>query len=100
MIPRRVLLGGSLRRALAGYDGVAGQVADVASTIVVVGTPASRYAKCNNYADMLGDSVQSSVQSFVQSFVQAENLSLPHAVTTVAASTAGLGGYYFYARNR
>jgi hypothetical protein len=62
------LLGGTMRRVLAswlaGVDGssigarCAPTAGHLASTLVIVGTPAGRYYKCDEYGDRLGDLVQ------------------------------------------
>ena len=62
------LLGGTMRRVLAswlaGVDGssigarCAPTAGPLASTLVIVGTPAGRYYKCDEYGDRLGDLVQ------------------------------------------
>ena len=62
-----VLLGGSLRHALAqsftSLDDTALRSpprasADAASAIVAIGTPFARYERCNDYGDTLGDLLQ------------------------------------------
>lgn len=61
------LLGGTMRRIIAGWvvhvDGSVGArytvaAGNAASTLVVVGTPAGRYSKCDRFGDKLGDQVQ------------------------------------------
>ena len=62
-----VLLGGSLRHALAqsftslddsALRSALRASADAASAIVAIGTPFARYERCNDYGDTLGDLVQ------------------------------------------
>lgn len=68
------LLGGTMRRALAGLTadvpmqdspvfGAMNAAIGVAVEVVKYGTPAGRYAKCNSYGDELGDWVQQLVPS-------------------------------------
>ena len=61
------LLGGTMRRIIAGWvtgmDGSMGArysvaAGNAASTLVIVGTPAGRYSKCDQFGDRLGDLVQ------------------------------------------
>ena len=62
-----VLLGGSLRHALAqsftslddsALRSALRASADAASAIVAIGTPFARYERCNEYGDTLGDLIQ------------------------------------------
>jgi hypothetical protein len=60
------LLGGTMRRVIAGWvvnihgSGARYTVAagNAASALVIVGTPAGRYSKCDKFGDRLGDLVQ------------------------------------------
>ena len=60
------LLGGTMRRIIAEWVVNSGSVGarytvavgNAASALVIVGTPAGRYSKCDKYGDRLGDLVQ------------------------------------------
>lgn len=69
------LLGGTMRRIVAGWilnvDGStsAGYLAaagNAASTLVIVGTPAGRYSKCDKFGDKLGDLVQDALTDWLR----------------------------------
>ena len=68
------LLGGTMRRIIAGWvvnvDGSTGAgylmaAGNAASTLVIVGTPAGRYSKCDKFGDRLGDLVQDALTEWL-----------------------------------